>query len=423
MSNESEAILRALRLIPEFEGNPNVLTRFIKICDEIVGEYVVDGKPHMQLLSVLITNGILNKITGNAARIINSNGIPEDWSGIKKALINNFSDQRDETALYNDLMVATQGNMSPQEFYDKCVNLFSTIMTYVSLHDTISTTVDAKRTLYRKLTLQAYVRGLKEPLGSRIRCMRPESIEKALEYVHDELNVMYLQQRNNSLPERRPHVSHTMPTAMPPAPHKLFNSSAAHTSHWPGPNQFYFQGKSPNYTNQQPFNQFNRGNNQAYNIPSRTQQMFRAPPPNYNPQQNKFSLPPQNRFNNQHGPKPMSGVSHYVAKPMPSFQGRDWRTHGNPPPNNYFKARDINLNECLAYDDAYYPYYTPDYYDYPSYPEYVQDCNDIPYEEYDPQYDPRVEEIPNALNEPRPGSSSTQDESNFRTDPKSPKPK
>lgn len=31
---------------------------------------------------------------------------------------------------------------------------------------------------------QVCVRGLKEPIGSRIRCLHPETIEKALEFVH-----------------------------------------------------------------------------------------------------------------------------------------------------------------------------------------------------------------------------------------------
>lgn len=82
-------------------------------------------------------NGILNKVTGPAARLVNSNGIPEDWDGIRKALIN----KRDETALYNDLAVLALGFDSPQEFYEKYQSLFSTIMTYVSLHESVDTSV------------------------------------------------------------------------------------------------------------------------------------------------------------------------------------------------------------------------------------------------------------------------------------------
>lgn len=170
-----DAIFKALRLVPEFDGNPNILTRFISLCDELVKRFL-RAEPGHELENQSLLNGILNKVTGNAARLINSNGIPTDWIGIRTALINNFADQRDETALYNDLSLLSQGQNSPQEFYERCQNLFSIIMTYVTLHDALPTTVEAKRELYKKLTLQSYLRGLRDPLGSRIRCMRPVSI-------------------------------------------------------------------------------------------------------------------------------------------------------------------------------------------------------------------------------------------------------
>lgn len=180
--NNPDTIFKALRLVPEFDGNPNILTRFIKICDSLAAQYL-SNTPGSEFSNLCLLNGILNKITGTAACTINANGIPENWLGVRTALINNFSDQRDETALYNDLSLATQGNKTPQEFYDHCQTLFSTIMTYVTLHETVSTTIEAKRNLYKKVTMQAYVRGLKEPLGSRIRCIRPPTIQKALEFV------------------------------------------------------------------------------------------------------------------------------------------------------------------------------------------------------------------------------------------------
>jgi hypothetical protein len=149
--SDLDTIFKALRLVPEFEGNPNVLTRFIKLCDQIV----IDFASPDELNNLALINGILNKITGPAARLINSNGIPTDWIGIRNALINNFADQRDEAALYNDLALLTQGPGSPQEFYEKCQSLFATVMTYVTLHESVVTTIEAKRDLYKKLTLQA----------------------------------------------------------------------------------------------------------------------------------------------------------------------------------------------------------------------------------------------------------------------------
>lgn len=375
--HDPDTIFKALRLVPEFDGNPNILPRFINLCDQLCASYL-STTPGSELSNLCLFNGILNKITGNAARTINSNGIPSNWAGIRKALINNFSDQRDETALYNDLSLASQGNSTPQIFYDHCQNLFSTIMTYVTLHETVQTTIDAKRDLYKKLTMQAFVRGLKEPLGSRIRCMRPDSAEKALEFVQEELNVMYLQQRNDSVLDRKNNLPKPIQMVSYSMPQRSFVPPSPMQSHVP-----VQQPWKPNFQ-MNPVYRPPQG-------PTRTQQMFRALPPNYRPQSNVFKLPPRNISQNT-GSKPMSGVSNYVARPLPPT-GHDWTKLGNPPPSNYFKSREMNINECSnGYDYYYYPeeysepedyytqdtnyYITPETYDYENNDrEYYQTSN------------------------------------------------
>lgn len=351
---DPDEIFKALRPVPEFDGNPNVLTRFIKICDSIIYNYLGTSEESVYPNLCLI-NGILNKITGPAARFINSNGIPETWAGIRTALINNFSDQRDETALYNDLALLTQGSSTPQEFYEKCQQLFSTIMTYVSLHENISTTIEAKRALYKKLTMQAYVRGLREPLGSRIRCMRPDSIEKALEYVQEELNATYLQSRNNLIldkGERRQIGPRPAVMSSSLQGHNAFNNSFM-------PNNFIPRPRPPpqQFPRQpQPIFQLNP---QQPRMQTRTQQMFRALPPNYNPRSNVFRLP--NRTD-PHGPKPMSGVSHYVTKELP------------PTPNNF---QEMNLHEIYPYE--YYNNYNVDSPSHYAYDGSYYECNNDAY--------------------------------------------
>ena len=404
---DADTIFKTLRLVPDFDGNANVLPRFIHLCDQIVQEYL-EANPGNALVKLCLINGILNKIKGPAALIINSNGISENWNDIKAALINNFADQRDETTLYNDLMLATQGNSSPQEFYDRCVNLFSTIMTFVTLHETIATTVEAKRALYRKLTMQAYVRGLKEPLGSRIRCMRPDSVEKALEFVQEELNVMYLQSRNDPVSDKK--------LQYPLGPKPLPVTPVANTMLKP----FNFPARPApaiNNNSQQPQQmwkpsfQSNQPQQYRYNVgmPSRTQQMFRAPPPNYNNSFNKFQMPQRN-FNQNLGPKPMSGVSHYVARERPQqpgqVSGHDWRKSGNPPPSNYFKSKEVNVNDCASYDDNYYysdySYNEPEYYCASSV-EYMEPSY---YTVTEPNYEPSFEYPSVSFEEPEPSTSS-----------------
>lgn len=411
MPHDPDVIFKALRVVPEFDGNPNVLTRFIHICDRIVSQYA-GTEPGFELGNLCLLNGILNKITGPAASTINSNGIPDTWAGIRAALINNFSDQRDETALYSDLSLATQGNKSPQEFYDQCQTLFSTIMTYVTLHETIPTTIEAKRALYKKVTMQAFVRGLKDPLGSRIRCMRPDSIEKALEYVQEELNIMYLQHRNDSPRNQgssKTPINHHIPIntmSVPRHPMPNWPVPVGPRNHQPQPQPFKFNNNPPHV--QQNMHSQNR-------FPTRTQQMFRTPPPNYHPQSNVFRLPPRNNPPQNYGPKPMSGVQHFVPRPAPMVQRHDWMKSGNPPPTNYFKTREVNLNEFASPEYSYYS----DYYYEPEYDSAITDSYDY-YSTYDCNYDNSLtyrDETPdNQFNDTpqQPGPSHANQEPDFQ---------
>ena len=371
-----DVIFKALRLVPDFDGNPNVLTRFIKLCDQLVADLVQEGQP---LPKLALLNGILNKITGPAARLINANGIPNDWAGIRSALVNNFADQRDETALYNDLALLTQGSGTPQEFYERCQSLFSTVMTYVSLHDTLDSTIAAKRDLYRKLTLQAYLRGLKDPLGARIRCMRPETIEKALEFVHEETNTIYLQNRNDSLSDKKPSIKmpqNEINNKTPVHPNNMLVPIRPNLFNMPGP----FRPQGPQFMPRPSQYQFGTPFN-SYNMqprgPTRTQQIFSTPPPNSNQGGSGFRMPPRNPNPPNNGPRPMSGVSHFVPRPLPATNSWNWAQQGNPPPSNYLKTRDVNVNECSNYgEDYYYPdlsdyfYFDPYYQDY----FYFNDC-------------------------------------------------
>lgn len=110
--------------------------------------------------------------------------------------------------------------------------------------------------------------------------------------------------------------------------------------------------------------------------PSRTQQMFRAQPPNYNPQSNVFRL--NKNQPSPPAPKPMSGVQHFVPKTLPpNLSGHDWRRQGNPPPSNYFKSKEMNINECfdenpynIYYDEVNYGNYYYSEYDYDNAPTY-----------------------------------------------------
>lgn len=323
--DNTERIWKSLRLVPEFDGNSNVLIRFLNICDQLILTYA-NPAPGNELNNFALINGILNKITGQAAKTLATNGIPQDWQGIRNALINSFSDHRDESALYTDMSLLTQGSDTPQIFYERVQNLLSVIMTYVELHETIKTTIEAKRELYKKLALQTYTRGLTEPLGSRVRCMRPESLEKALEFAQEELNVLYLQRKagnplnskkpnNNSLFNYLPFNSRDSPVssrqfnyAIPTQQFRPFNFPSVQQSNFS--NNLVPNNTLPNNSFRPTLPPQNFAHQQG---PSRTQQAMRALPRSN--MSTGFRIPPRANF-----PTPMSGVSHPPARVLPPTQ-------------------------------------------------------------------------------------------------------
>jgi hypothetical protein len=346
-SDVTEQIWKALRLVPEFDGNSNVLIRFLDICDQLILHYMNPAPGH-DLNNSALLNGILNKITGKAATTLAANGIPRDWNGIRNTLINSFSDHRDETALYTDLSMLTQGSDTPHVFFERVQNLLTTIMTYVQLHETVQTTIEAKRSLYQKLALQTYLRGLHEPLGSRIRCMRPDSLEKALEFAQEELNILYLKNKN--------------------AQHKTFKDPQqlqTHLNYKPFNPQFNSQlipRFNPFMNEVRPTNNFNNRMPNAFKInspqqppmsapyeqgPSMTQQRMRALPRSN--MTTGFRIPPRQNYQ-QNSYVPMSGISHPVAKILPPTDQ-----------NGHYQ---VNMNQMhdLDYQSEYIENYPCDYY-------------------------------------------------------------
>lgn len=78
------------------------------------------------------------------------------------------------------LLTRTAYRQGPQAFKDNCQTSFTTIVTtdcdLLYLHETLSTTIEAKRTLYKKHAVQAFVRGLCKPFGS------PHQVHEAQQY-------------------------------------------------------------------------------------------------------------------------------------------------------------------------------------------------------------------------------------------------
>lgn len=180
-----------LKCIPQYDGNPNELNEFIASAESII-ETFVDNENTGNFINTFILRSIMNKLVGNAKIAINIQTVTT-WTELKATLVRNFSDQRDEICLIRDLVLTKQINENPLQFYDKVINLLNLLCSYIKSHETTEAGIVIKRELFNKLALKTYLAGLKEPLGSAIRAMRPPDLQTALFYIHEERNVRYYQ--------------------------------------------------------------------------------------------------------------------------------------------------------------------------------------------------------------------------------------
>lgn len=186
----------AIKDLPRFDGNPRLLFDFINNVEEILSLVkVTKDTPYEKLL----LRAIRNKIDGSANEVLNMYGTPLDWDQIKQNLILHYADKRNETSLIRDLHDIKQNNKSVEKFYSEIIETLATINNHIKIHETENSVVNAKRDLYTEMCLNAFLSGLKEPLGSTIRAMKPLTLASAFAYCIEEQNIFYSKQSSNKL--------------------------------------------------------------------------------------------------------------------------------------------------------------------------------------------------------------------------------
>lgn len=209
--------IKNLSIIPNFDGNPNKLYRFISASESILTHYF-DKTNLANFQNVLLMNGILNKLEGRAEEVIAINGA-DSWDDIKNTLLQNFGDQRDENCLNQDLVNLRQKpNETPHQFHKRVLHLLNTICNYIDLRCAEGER-HSKRDFFTKQALKTFVAGLKEPLGPMIRAMRPTSLAQAIQFITEEENIKYYQRSNQFNPVFKKPVMQNRPIPQPQIRH------------------------------------------------------------------------------------------------------------------------------------------------------------------------------------------------------------
>lgn len=346
-----------LKCIPDFDGRTDELPRFLSTCQQIMDTFYDAANPQA-FLNTFIVNSIINKLRGNA-RIVANIQKTNTWDELKRLLIRNFADQRNEQCLSRDLHNLRQAPNEPtNKFYDRVLHLLNILSSHIEANEAVEATKLVKKTLYSKQALTSFLCGLREPLGSTIRTMRPDNLAVAMQYVQECENISYFQKQN--FPIQKPVVK----------PQNNF-SNVQPRQNLPFPQQ------NPNFSN------FSQAQNYQYNQMPHNQSRFLSQPVNVQPRPINQRFPtnsqvfgkPQNVFKprgieNQYKPTPMSITSRNSSVPKPNYPN-----HNQNQRNFQSKHTAEEIHNTEIYEEEPQPEYCEnypeekEYYEHPDYPQ------------------------------------------------------
>lgn len=335
-----------LNCIPTFNGNPTELQRFIQTCESIIHSFYIAAEPN-NFRNTFIINSIFNKLQGQARVVVNIQNV-QSWEDLKNTLNSHFADQRDEQCLNRDLILLKQNfSETPYQFYDRCLQLLNIICSYIDSHEADLASKNLKREFYRALTLRTFLAGLRDPLGTIIRGMRPNTLNEALQYITQEENIHHFKnekfraqtqpQNSNSQNYKRTNQTNNF-TPRQHFQQPFFNPFSQQASQ----NSFGQQTFTPR--NAFPQNSFQKPSfpsqpidirprqikhhfpsaQQVFGRPSTSQNVFR-PNKNYNPTYQPTPMSTSTRQNNYntYRPTPMSTSTRQSNFHKPNFNSQE----------------------------------------------------------------------------------------------------
>lgn len=393
--------------IPDYDGNPKQLTRFINVCENFIKNFQ-NSNNLRDPINVCILDTILGKLKNRAADLIYSRSELSTWQSIKDTLQLTFSDQRSIDCLIQELFsLKPWKNETPIQFGMRVQDARSL------LHSRLNTEINSvhERTIkiqhYDEFALKTFINGLPYHMQLIVRLRDPNTLEKAIALVMEEENFLYLNSISKTIENPKSHykpqtnVNQNFPSSIRPVMPVLNftqNPNQYRTNFQP---QFrtqipYFRTPVPNNNLQRP-NFSTNENNQNFRTNSNN-------PPFYLPRtflnQNKLNPHSVNvRRNNQLG-EPMETDSFRSRSTIVQPPQKRNRTEANfnneiesEKPSTSVSAKEIpsnsyshsNVIEDSQQIDKYQLQDTVNScYNYDPHVQYM--CENIP-DEYNPYFD------------------------------------
>lgn len=189
-----------LSMIPEFNGEPELLPRFLEISEKVVNRFY---NPHNidDFQNEYLMSSIRSKIVGKAA--LNLSGLVlNTWQDLKTNLLYAYADKRDSYTLCLELSNLKQGNENAFDFYNKIQKLLNLQTCYLKTHHSPNE-ANVLAAYFTNYALRILLRGLKEPIGSLMRTKNPKNLAEALNMLTNDFQLDTSQSSTTKNPQGR----------------------------------------------------------------------------------------------------------------------------------------------------------------------------------------------------------------------------
>lgn len=309
-----------LKMIPDFNGEVELLAEFISTSESLVNHFYNTTNPN-DFQNIYLMSSLKSKIKGDAKINLSTYTI-NTWQDLKSALLNTYGDKRDCYTITLEMCNISQTNESAFEFHNKIQKYINLHSSYLDTHN-MSGQTNVKEYV-AKLGLRTLLRGLKEPLGSLMRTKNPKDLNEALNMLTNDFQI----DSNRKVSPSNPKPSNS-PRYIPPPMINRLNSQ----NQFNGPQQY-----------QNRFNSFPNQNNRPFfqNQPSfQNRQKFSN--------NNNFYRPPFQQQQQNDNKNVWSRPTGHLPKPTPmSVNSRNTRNSLN---NIEADAFNLGEEECSYYYD------------------------------------------------------------------------
>lgn len=170
-------ILAFVKELPTFDGTPGQLDKYITSVEEII--MLIRGTDQTPY-GLLTLRAIRNKIVGRADEALNLANTKLIWDDIKSNLLRLYSSKKSEATLLGELQ-SQPDNLTLGQLFFGLSRIRSQLISTTSNSGQSATIIEAKKSLYDEVCLNAFISRIGEPLKTVIRLKDPKTIETAYE--------------------------------------------------------------------------------------------------------------------------------------------------------------------------------------------------------------------------------------------------